>query len=126
MIVLVIDDEATWPSFYRDLVKPGVTVVHAWTLDEGKELFHQYQGAIKMIIIDGHVRAPLDATIETIRSFIEEAYFTGPIVAASADWTSSNKMVAAGCEHAWKSKFPDREEAHEHYPDIFAQFPPRR
>ncbi len=119
--ILVIDDERTWPDFYRDLVKPGVVVLHAWSLEEGKKHFGNYRDTIAMIIIDGRVRAPLDDSIALVRYFRETMYFMGPIVAASGDPTNNAKLVAAGCERSWHSKFPDREEAHKYYPGVFAQ-----
>lgn len=120
MIVLVIDDERTWPNFYRDIVRPGISVLHAWTLEEGRELFNKHRDTIALIIMDGRVRAPLDESIALVRYFLEEAHFTGPIVAATGDPTNSAKLVHAGCERSWDSKFPDRAEAREHYPGIFA------
>lgn len=118
--ILVIDDERTWPNFYRDIVKPGVSVLHASTLEEGKKHFEKYRDTIALIIIDGRVRAPLDDSIALVRYLAEEAHFTGPIVAASGDPTNNAKLVNAGCERSWYSKFPEREEAREHYPGIFA------
>ncbi len=125
MIVLVIDDERTWPNFYRDIVKPGVSVLHASSLEEGRDLFLKYRDTITMIIIDGRVRAPLEDSIALVRYFLEEAHFTGPIVAASASVGNSAKLVNAGCEQAWSSKIPERTEAHELYPGIFARVSPR-
>jgi hypothetical protein len=124
--ILVIDDEFTWADFYRNLVKPGVIVLHAWSLDQGKEYFERYRCTITMVIIDGRVRAPIEDSIRLVRYIREVMYFMGPIVAASGDPTNNAKLVAAGCERAWSSKIPDREEAHQHYPGVFAQVATRR
>lgn len=123
--ILVIDDEITWANFYRDIVKPSVSVLHASSLEEGRTHFMRYRDTIAMIIIDGHVRAPLDDSIALVRFFREEKRFIGPIVAASGDPTNNAKLVNAGCNHAWHSKFPDRKEAWKHHSDIFSLFSSR-
>ena len=110
MIVLVVDDEKTWPDYYRTcVIDEPVQVFHAWRIDEAEQLLDEHRENIEVIIVDGYLGEPFQETLEFI-SRIRASGFTGPLIAASSSYKNNLAMRTRGCSHIAECKVIDRTE----------------
>lgn len=96
-VLIVEDDRQVQMAFGRFLQnKIDLSILRAYTVEEGIDLFEQHQSRIKLIAMDGHVPSQ-DKTTFALVQLIRANGWKGPIIAMSNRSDIQEGLVAAGC-----------------------------
>lgn len=97
-LVLVLDDQRTFHMVFRERMDGIVRQLHAYTIDEARDLFDTHSREIHAIVMDACVPGHRPTTTALVREM--RRTFRGPIIGCSSDPYNLTVMRDAGCSHA--------------------------
>lgn len=97
-LVLVLDDQRTFHMLFRERLDGIVRQLHAYTIDEARDLFETHSREINVIIMDACVPGHQPTTTDLVREM--RRTFRGPIIGCSSDPYNLTVMRNAGCSHS--------------------------
>ena len=94
--ILSVEDDADTQMGYTDCLEGSVTVLAAYTVEQGLELFMAYP-EIVLVVMDGKV-PNAGLTTVALTAMIRSLGFKGPMLATSSHVDLLEQLRVAGCD----------------------------